>query len=369
VEGTAVFVPLALIIFTRKTTTMRHFVILATAALAAYQEVSAQTSTLRDLLLDRTEISSFRKAVEALGILDNELDDAGANLTIFAPTNDAINASEQFSMYMTNMTSQPPYWHYNLLASVNNHIVPNATLAFSDIFNSQTTELVSRQDGLSVSQFLIVVGGAKIVTQDLAASNGMLHVIDKVMEPHFYEYTLANLEEVEEYGPDDPALNRMSLQMIVDFVGARDLLDDFTPEGITLVGCRIRALNRLGLDYLLQTINGAIDVKNGEFMNASFKNETIAELIEYNILPRMYYREDIPDGYEELVFASNPCAHMWITKRDGRVCFNNGCQVETPDPRGIMASNGYVSCVVLIVFSVGYLSSSSSSHLVRCACA
>jgi hypothetical protein len=114
------------------------------------------------------------------------------------------------------------------------------------------------------------------------------------------------------------------------------------PLGTTHVGCRIRALNTIGLYYLPQTINGAPNITDGEFLNASFKEETTHNLLEYSLLTGMYYHDDIEDLKQDLIMASNNCSHMWITKQSsGKICFNDGCQISTPDPVNYMRSNGY----------------------------
>ena len=75
---------------------------------------------------------------------------------------------------------------------------------------------------------------------------------------------------------------------------------------------------------------------------ATFKNETIYNFLEYSLLPKNYYRTDIPDMYQGLVMPIHNCAHMWVTKgAHQRLCFNDGCQVATPHPREFLSSNGY----------------------------
>ena len=314
--------------------------LLRTVILAAlYSGVAAQQLlTLRNLIVDRPDLNKFREALNGVGLLETVLDDNTQQFTIFAPTDEAVDANVIFSTYYNGLSTSPPKWQGNLLPAVKNHMIEGASLKRGDIFNSQTTEIQSMTDKLRVSQFLQVVGGAQIVTADIEASNGMLHVVSRVIEPAFFENTLANLELQPEFGPDH--LGRVSLQTVVDFVGARSHFYTLRPEGMTQVGCRIRAFNRMGLDYLPQTINDSNDVKYGEFLNASFKNETIDNFIRYSLIPRTYYMDDIPNRYEDLIFPVNNCSHMWITKRDGRLCFNDGCVVSTPYARQFPASNG-----------------------------
>jgi len=82
-------------------------------------------------------------------------------------------------------------------------------------------------------------------------------------------------------------------------------------------------------------------VKYGEFLNANFTKETSFNFLEYSQIPGNYYRPDIEDGFTALVTPWPDCGHMWITKtKDTGLCFNNGCVVETPEPREYLANNG-----------------------------
>jgi uncharacterized surface protein with fasciclin (FAS1) repeats len=307
--------------------------------------VDVTTSTLRDVILNIDEISMFRQALQVTGYLDGILDDPpssdnnGTYYTVLAPLDEAMDENPFFKMYMHDADANPPLWHEHLNASVRQHMVVGNYTVF-DFFNTVGDEVKSMNDPLRISQFLKYIGGAGFVTVNLNCSNGILHLIDRVLEPEFYKDSLANLELQSEFGPD--WLNRTSMQTIVDFVDGRDVYKRMNPNGTTHVGCRIRALNTIGLMYLPQTINGAREIKDGEFMNASFKEETRHNLLEYSLLNGMYYYDDIQPLQQDLIMASNNCSHLWITKqKTGKICFNDGCQVSTPDPVNFMRSNGY----------------------------
>ena len=343
---------------------MRNFSVVVLCLSLAQQACS---QTLRDLLTNRPEITLFRDALFELGVLENNLSDPASSYTIFAPTNNAINANPIFAKYIKNMRRETPLWHLNLKASVENHLVAGESLNYTDIFDSSRTIVNSMVDPLQVSQFLRVIGGATISECCLKATNGYLHIIDRVMEPEFFDNSFANLELQSEYGPDTVEFPpRVSLQMVTDFVGGREFLGELTDDGRTQIGCRIRAFNRMGLDYLPQSINGAVDVKFGEMMNETFKEETLDMFLRYSMLTKPYYNSDIPDPYEELTFGVNDCAHMWITKRDDNLCFNDACVVKTPDEREFLANNGYVLVLVLDSRSSRCLSHHLRQLRIRC---
>lgn len=290
---------------------------------------------------DDEGLSLFRDALRAVGMLEAVLGDASQEMTVFAPNNAAIRASSLFQLYMTGLDEQPyPRWHHNLRAALSQHIVPNQKLSYNDIFNLQVSELPSMRDSILVNQILFTIQNGKIVEQDVVATNGVLHVVDTLIKAQFYDQPFSMLELQPELGPDE--LNRTALTDVTDFVGGRAVLNAIRESGTTFVGCRIRAFNRLE-EYLPQTINGSPKgVILGEFLNETFRAETIENFLQYSQIAKNYYRADMEDNYEELVTPVPGCGHMWITKKDGRLCFNNGCVISTPDPREFLASNGYV---------------------------
>jgi hypothetical protein len=303
---------------------------------------SAAAITVRDAIEARDDVLRFQQALIALDMFEQVLGDETEIFTVFAPTDSAIADSELWNLYFIGIDENPPTWERHLRAAVNNCIVKGSSLKSSQIFNDQTTELESMQDRLLISQFLGRVQGAPIETADIVASNGILHVMSGVLEPDFFDHSFADLEEQPEFGPD--YLDRVSLVDVVDVSGSRGVLGVSREQGTTFVGCRIRAYVRMGQDYLPQTINGAVTVRDGELMNSTRANETHAEMM-YSLIPQNYYSENILPGFYDLVLPVNDCAHMWVNEFEGVLVFNDGLTVETPNERTYLASNGYVTKV------------------------
>jgi hypothetical protein len=303
----------------------------------------AAAISLRDAIEERDDVVRFQQALIALDMFEQVLGDESQTFTVFAPSDSAIDDSELWNLYFTGIDENPPTWDRHLRAAVNNCIVKGPEgLTKNAIFNNEITELESLQDPLLISQFLGRVGGAPIETADIVASNGILHVMNGVLEPEFFDHSFADLERQSEFGPD--ALNRTSLVDVVNLVGARGELGISRPQGTTMVGCRIRGFNRMGLNYLPQTINGSFNVKDGELMNITRANETYNEVM-YSLIPQNFYSENILPGFYDLVMPVNDCAHMWVNEFEGVLVFNDGFTVETPEERTFLASNGYVTQV------------------------
>lgn len=305
--------------------------------------------TIRQIIENRNELSKFAQALRRTdfleGILDQPVDDGdgeGGGYTILAPSNAAIENNEFFATYMEGIHENPPRWHWHIVRATRHHILDSVSYNSTELFDSKHDAHYSFEGPVEVSHFFGVIGGAGFETKDLKASNGYVHIMDKVIEAPFFQHSFASLTQQPEYGPD--WLDRVSLKTIVDFVDGYHVYNNLLPQGQTHVGCRIRALNRIGLFYLPQCINGAppTSIKHGEFLNETWTERTITDFLEYTIIDRLYYNRDIPDTYQELIRATNNCSDMWVTKSaTGKLCFNDGCVVATPDSREYLASNGY----------------------------
>jgi len=220
---------------------------------------------------------------------------------------------------------------------IRNHVVANASLTSAQIF--QKDSLQSLYGELIINKFFQKVEQATITVADVAGTNGYLQIVDKLVAPPFVYDSLSDLEATPEYGPDP--LGRTSLVDVVDFVNGRSQYDIVLQDGLTLAGCRIRAFNRIN-DYQKWTINVAntSGLIEAEFLNASMVNETTQNLIQYSLIPKSYYYDDLEVGFMERIMPVANCAHMFVTRQYDKLCFNNACTIRTPDLRTYLASNG-----------------------------
>jgi len=321
-------------------------------SLLAFCTMSSTAQTIMEIIDTRPELTQFRTALLSIGA-DAMLQNSSSSFTVFAPSDLAAGYSDSFQLYLKGKDEKPlPRWHLHLQALLKNHMLANQSLTADVIFDATTTVLNSTQDPIEVSQFQRKVGGAGIEVPDLRATNGVLHVVDAVISPIALQNDLSAVEIQPELGDDWMDPPRVGLGMVLDVVGnkSRNFYSTVREEGQTQVACRRRAFNRMGLFYLPQTINDSNDVKMGELMNTSYTNETYDEFIQYSVLPKNYYYDDIPKNYMELTYGANDCSHVWVTKdKKGRLCYNDGCAVNTggfpaedggDPPREFLTSNG-----------------------------
>ncbi|GKY93565.1 hypothetical protein MPSEU_000323900 [Mayamaea pseudoterrestris] len=310
-------------------------ILLAVTCLLLHSCANAQT--VRYIINNRDDLSMFRDALVSLGLFDILLDDPKMNVTVFAPTNDVLLQDATFQLYTRGQQFNPPTWHDNLEGVMRNHIIANASLTADQVFDKE--QLQSLYSELTINTFFRKVEQADIVEANKTATNGYVHIVNSLVAPPFVYDTFSNLEEEEELGPD--VLGRTSLVNVVDFVDGRSQYDMIVDRGLTHVGCRIRAFNRIN-DYQKWTINSVnhSGVIEAEFLNASMVNETIHNFIQYTLVPKNYYYNDMEAGFEERIMPVPNCGHMFVTKHVDKLCFNNACTINTPDLRTFLAANG-----------------------------
>ena len=144
------------------------------------QQEPAQTSADKDIVVlaqDTPQLSTLVKAVTAAE-LGGTLSGKGP-FTVFAPTNAAFKALGQDTLN----TLLEPANREQLASILTYHVVPQELMA-ADLRDGQKLETVNGQTlTVSVKGSDVRVGGARVVKPDVEASNGVVHVIDEVLQP------------------------------------------------------------------------------------------------------------------------------------------------------------------------------------------
>lgn len=116
-------------------------------------------------------------AVKAAGLAET-LSGAGP-FTVFAPTNAAFAALPAGAV--DNLLK--PEMKKDLTGVLTYHVVPGALKA-ADLKDGQKLKTVQGQElTVSVKDGKVMINGANVTTADVISSNGVTHVIDKVLMP------------------------------------------------------------------------------------------------------------------------------------------------------------------------------------------
>jgi transforming growth factor-beta-induced protein len=123
--------------------------------------------------------STLVGAVVSAGLV-NALSDPAATLTVFAPTNDAFAA---IASTVANLSTPElsTVLQYHVLTSV----VESSGIPFGTPVNTLANQAITITDPLAPKITDTTATQANIVAVDINASNGVIHVIDKVLLPNF----------------------------------------------------------------------------------------------------------------------------------------------------------------------------------------
>ncbi len=146
----------------------------------------AQPKDIVQLAQENPELSTLVDAIVGAGLTD-VLKGAGP-FTVFAPTNEAFAKLDPDEL--NNITSNPTV----LTALLQYHVV-GGNVRSSDLTSGSVPTLLSGQSiDVDVSSGVVINGSSNVITADVEASNGVVHVIDEVLIPeNFVAQTIVQI--------------------------------------------------------------------------------------------------------------------------------------------------------------------------------
>ncbi len=159
----------------------RNFLTVIGAAMiagTAMSPVKAAEMDIVDTAVSNGSFTTLVAAVQAAGLVDT-LKGKGP-FTVFAPTDAAFAALPEGTVEML----LKPENRDQLVQILTYHVVP-AKVMSGELAGKRTKVLTVEGDRLSVDGMGggVKVGSSKVVAADVGASNGVIHVIDKVLIP------------------------------------------------------------------------------------------------------------------------------------------------------------------------------------------
>jgi uncharacterized surface protein with fasciclin (FAS1) repeats len=147
----------------------------ATAALAVPAYADNHSMNVVETAVAADNFETLVTAVEAAGLAET-LSGEGP-FTVFAPTDEAFAA-------LPEGTVEGLLEDTDALTSIlTYHVVPGAVMS-GDLSDGMTAETVNGAEiTISIDGDTVMVNDATVVTADIEASNGVIHVIDSVIMP------------------------------------------------------------------------------------------------------------------------------------------------------------------------------------------
>ena len=158
--------------------TMRKSVcLIASLVLALFAgTINAQDKNIVELAVETESLSTLVTAVKAAGLVET-LSGEGP-FTVSAPTNEAFADLPEGTL----ATLLKPENKDQLVSVLTYHVVA-ASVMSTDLSDGQTAETVQGEEVTVDLSDGAMINGAKVTAADIKASNGVVHVIDKVILP------------------------------------------------------------------------------------------------------------------------------------------------------------------------------------------
>jgi len=153
---------------------LRPLVAVATAALFTACATTPPPATIADTAARTPQLSTLTKLINDAGLADT-LRGAGP-FTVFAPSDDAFKAVPAATLQELGRDKE-------LLKSVLTfHVLPGKVSA-ADVKTGSVKTVQGANVALSKSGTFVTVEDAVVTQADVAVSNGVVHVIDRVLMP------------------------------------------------------------------------------------------------------------------------------------------------------------------------------------------
>ena len=144
---------------------------------ATHGAAAQSRADIVDTAVGAGQFKTLAAALKAAGLVDT-LKGAGP-FTVFAPTDAAFAALPKGTV--ENLLK--PENRKQLIAILTYHVVPGRVSATQVAKMDTATTVQGGKVAIAASGDAVTIYGARVVSADVAASNGVIHVIDKVLMP------------------------------------------------------------------------------------------------------------------------------------------------------------------------------------------
>ena len=156
----------------------RSFLVAAAASSFAFSALAGgHSKDIVDTALDAGSFTTLAAALEAAGLIDALKGDGP--FTVFAPTDDAFAALPAGTVEMLLMPENKD----KLVDILTYHVLAGQVMAADIAGKITTVEMLNGGKATVDAQNGVKINEANVVTADVIASNGVIHVIDAVIMP------------------------------------------------------------------------------------------------------------------------------------------------------------------------------------------
>lgn len=155
---------------------VRSMVFVLSVMMASFSYAGGQSKgdTIVDVAVGAGTFQTLVTALKAAGLVDTL--SGNGPFTVFAPTDDAFAALPEGALQ--NLLENPE----QLASVLTLHVVAGKAKAADVVGLASVTSLQGQELAIDTSTG-VSIGGATVVQADIHATNGVIHVIDKVILP------------------------------------------------------------------------------------------------------------------------------------------------------------------------------------------
>jgi transforming growth factor-beta-induced protein len=185
----------------------------------------APAMSIVDVALENGNFTTLVAALQATG-LDTVLDDPESSFTVFAPTDDAfaLLGQETIDNLLADIPALTEILLYHVLPDA--EVLQDAAVTVAQSVNKMVTMANTQATSLSLSDGILYVNKSAVSLVDIAADNGVIHVVDQVILPLAVksEPTMSIV---------DVATSDARFSTLVDALTAADLVSTLADESAT----------------------------------------------------------------------------------------------------------------------------------------
>ena len=323
--------------------------------------VADESTSVLDLAVEAGQFSTLIAAIDAAGL--NETLEGEGPFTVLAPTDAAFEAAFEAlgitaEELLADTDTLTEILLYHVLGQEADSSVV-ATLDGQEVPTVQGESILVTVDGGTIS-----INEAQVVSPDLAADNGIVHVINGVLLPPTVaealgvaapEETTTTTEAPEETtttteAPMDPTI----AEIVIELASA-------DPAEFTILLAAVQAADPAVLDALSDptqelTVFAPTDEAFGNALEALgltpeelLASEDLTNILLYHVAPGVFLAEDVIaaapiDALPTLLEGGT----LLVEVVDGSVVINESATVVTPD---VVASNGVIHVIDAVLLT------------------
>lgn len=290
-----------------------------TMAEAESEEMAGET--IAEIAAANENFSTLVAALEASGLVSAF--DGKGTFTVFAPSDEAFSALPEGTLEA--LLEDP---EGQLASILQYHVVEGAVFAEDVVAAESVTTLLGEEIAISVEGDTVLLNDEiEVITTDIEASNGVIHVIDGVLlPPSMMEAEAASEEEMAGNTIVDVAVADGRFETLVTAVTAAELAETLSDEGPFTVFAptdgAFAALPEGTVEALLEDPSGQL-----------------TDILLYHVVEGAVFAEDV------VALESAPTLlgeEIAISVEDGTVFLNGDIEIIITD---IEASNGVIHVI------------------------